>query len=43
MLKAILIVTLLSLNLQTTEDAYTKFLGYQLVERGTVTKPLAQR
>ena len=42
MLKAILIVTLLSLNLQTTEDAYTKFLGYQLVERGTVTKPLAQ-
>ena len=41
MLKAILMVTLLSLNLQETENAYTWFLNYQVVERGTVSESLS--
>ena len=41
MLKAILMVTLLSLNLQTTEDAYIQLLDYEVIQRGTVDESLA--
>lgn len=42
MLKAILIVTLLSLNLGQTEQAFEDYLGYEVVERGHVSEVIAQ-
>ncbi len=41
MLKSILMVTLLVANLNVTEEAYEDYLGYQVVEEGTVDELLA--
>ena len=41
MLKSILMVTMLVTNLNVTEEAYEDYLGYQVVEEGTVDELLA--
>ena len=41
MLKAIIIVTILTLNLEKTEEAYSRWLNYEVVQRGTISDSLA--
>lgn len=42
MLETLLMVTVLSQNLEKTESAYEQYLGYELVERGKISEPLAK-
>jgi len=42
MLKAIVIVTILTSNLEATEDAYEEYLDYDTVEQGVISTPLAR-
>ena len=40
MLKSIIMVTMLVTNLNITEEAYDKHLGYQVVEEGQINRSL---